>query len=120
MAVLHPRESQLLTLIRRHGPMSRRELHERTGLRPNTVGEVVALMLKAGLLREGAADSSGPGRPRQPLEIDASRRRVIGLSFEPGRAGACQLNLHGHRAGASHEREVAGPEQLVAAACELL
>lgn len=120
MLVLSPRESQFLMLIRRHGPVSRRALHEQTGLRPNTVGEVVAAMIDSGLLREGEADSTGPGRPRQPLEIDPSRRRVIGLAFEPGRVSAVQLNLHGHRAGAAHERAVDGPAELVDAACSLL
>src|SRR5436190_2228844 len=122
MAVVSPRESQFLTLIRRHGPLSRRELHAHTGLRPNTVGEVAAAMLERGLLREGAPDSAGPGpgRPRQPLEIDPARRRVIGLAFEPGRVGACQVNLLGHRVGATAERSVAGPDQLVAAACALV
>src|SRR4051794_33945785 len=120
MAVVSPRESQFLTLIRGHGPLSRRELHVHTGLRPNTVGEVAGAMLERGLLREGAPDSAGPGRPRQPLEIDPTRRRVIGLAFEPGRVGACQVNLLGHRVGATAERAVAGPDQLVAAACALI
>src|SRR4051794_8167171 len=120
MAVVSPRESQFLTLIRGHGPLSRRELHVHTGLRPNTVGEVAGAMLERGLLREGAPDSAGPGRPRQPLEIDPARRRVIGLAFEPGRVGACQVNLLGHRVGATTERAVAGPDQLVAAACALI
>src|SRR4051812_2218689 len=120
MAVVSPRESQFLTLIRRHGPLSRRELHAQTGLRPNTVGEVAGAMLERGLLREGEPDSAGPGRPRQPLEIDPARRRVIGLAFERGRVGACQVNLLGHRVGATTERSVAGPDQLVAAACALI
>src|SRR5436853_688502 len=110
MAVVSPRESQFLTLIRRHGPLSRRELHAHTGLRPNTVGEVAGAMLERGLLRDGAPDSAGPGRPRQPLEIDPSRRRVIGLAFERGRVSACRVNLLGHRIGAPAERAVSGPE----------
>jgi predicted NBD/HSP70 family sugar kinase len=120
MGVVSPRESQFLTLIRRHGPLSRRELHAHTGLRPNTVGETAGAMLERGLLREGASDSAGPGRPRQPLEIDPSRRRVIGLAFEPGQVSACQVNLLGHRIGGPVERDISGPEQLVAAACALI
>ena len=100
------RYSQVLTLIRRNGPLSRRELHDRTRLRPNTIGQITGVMLDEGLLREGRPQSDGRGRPRQPLEIDASRRRVVGLSFEPGKVSLCRLNLHGRREGAIVERQV--------------
>ena len=115
-----PRESHVLSLIRRHGPLSRRELHDRTGLRPNTVGEIAGAMLARGLLREGESESVGVGRPRQMLEIDSSRLNVVGIAFEPGRVSAAQLNLHGQRIGDIRERAVEDPEHLVAAACEMV
>ena len=91
MTILSPRESRFLSLIRRRGALSRRELHEQTGLRPNTVGEIAASMVERGLLREGEPEVGGPGRPRQPLEIDPVKRRVLGLAFEPGEVSACQI-----------------------------
>ncbi len=84
------------------------------------MGEVAAALLEQGMLREGDPEGGGPGRPRQPLEIDPTRRRVVGLALEPGRASACQLNLQGRRVGELKEREVDGADQLVAAACELV
>lgn len=114
------RQSQILTLIRRNGPLSRRELHERTRLRPNTIGQITADMLDEGLLREGHAQSDGRGRPRQPLEIDATRRRVVGLSFEPGKVSLCRLNLHGRREGAIVERQVRQGAQMIEIGAKLV
>lgn len=107
-------------LIRRHGPLSRRELHEHTALRPNTIGEIIAGMLRDGLLREGEPRSDGRGRPRQPLEIDSSRRFVIGLAFEPGKVSVCRVNLHGRREGSIQERMVADTAEMIDAAATLI
>ena len=120
MPVLQPRESAILDLIRRMGPLSRRELHQHTGLRPNTVGEIAGGMLRQGLLREGEPESNGVGRPRQPLEIDATRRRLIGVAFEPGRVSACQVNLHGKKLGVIQERVTNKPNEMIAGACALV
>ncbi len=92
-----PRVGALLALVRRDGPLSRQDLHERTGMRPNTVGDLAEVLLGAGLLREGAPQVLGPGRPRVPLDIDPARRRVLGLALQPGRVDAAELNLRGER-----------------------
>jgi predicted NBD/HSP70 family sugar kinase len=120
MTILNARESYFLSLIRRHGALSRRELHEQTRLRPNTVGELAAGMIERGLLREGEPEIGGPGRPRQPLEIDPLKRRVVGLAFEPGQVSACELSLNGVRIGAPHEHRVHDPEELVSEAVSLV
>lgn len=113
------RETQLLGLLRREGPLSRRELHARTGIRPNTVGELADRMLQAGLIREGDPRVEGPGRPSVPLEIDPQRRFVAGLALEPGRVSLARLNLHGRRVGPIVSREAQG-EDAVTAGRELL
>ena len=121
MNIFSAREAQILSLIRTAGPLSRRELHSRLQLRPNSVGDLVATMIEKGLVRQ--ADSIGNesrGRPRQPLEIDPARRRVLGLAFEPRRVSVCQLSLLGERVGETQERTAREPGQLVTAACELL
>ncbi|MGE5611327.1 MAG: ROK family protein [Bacillota bacterium] len=120
MAILSARESEVLALIRRYGALSRRELHERMGVRPNTVGDLAADMIERGLLRECEGETTGPGRPRQPLEIDGDRRRVIGLALEPGRVSACELNLHGRRIGGRLERSTRTSQDVVVAACTMI
>jgi len=120
MEIVTPRESDVLMLIRRFGPLSRRDLHQHMGLRPNTVGDLAARMLHGRLLRQRQGYNTGPGRPHRPLEIDPDGRRVLGMAFEPGRVTACTLNLHGHRLGGVRERRTRSARALVAAACELL
>jgi len=120
MSLLNVRAAEILMLIRRHGPLSRRELHEHTQLRPNTVGEITGTMLRQGLLNEAAPKSDGRGRPRQPLEIDSSRRHVVGLAFDPGKVSACRVNLLGRRDGSIQERTFNDSTQMIAAAAGLI
>lgn len=114
-----PRESQFLSLIRRHGPLSRKELHEKTNLRPNTVGEIAAAMLESGLLREGESESVGVGRPRQLLEIDPARLHIVGIALEPGKVSACRLNLQGEIRDTIRQQSVGKTDDLVAVATAL-
>jgi predicted NBD/HSP70 family sugar kinase len=120
MALLNARASEILMLIRQHGPLSRRELHEYTALRPNTIGQITGSMLRERLLREGTPKSDGRGRPRQPLEIDSSQRHVVGLAFDPGKVSACRVNLHGRRDGSIQERTFGDSSQMIVAAAALI
>ena len=105
-------EAQLLGLLQKLGPLSRQQLHQRTGLRPNTVGDIAGRLIQRGLLTEGEPQAVGPGRPRVPLQIDESRCWVIGLALEPGSVQGCRLNLQGRRIGRTLTEPV-GEKQLV-------
>ena len=93
-SALSPAASQLLGLIRAQA-VSRQELHRKTGWRPNTVGDVVAEMLDAGLISEGTPIGGGPGRPRVPLRIDPGSRVVLGVALMPGHVEVTRQNLLG-------------------------
>src|SRR5439155_19426144 len=95
-SMLEPRQREIVRTLWEQGRLSRWELHEKTGLTPNNVGSVAEALLKMGVLREGTAEPSGAGRPRVPLEIDPSRRHVVGLAIGPGRVEACRVGLRGH------------------------
>ena len=114
------RESEILRLIRRHGPLSRRQLHGFMRLRPNTVGELVARMIGQGLVRESGERSLGPGRPHRLVEIDGQRREVIGLALEAGRVSACRLSLVGRRIDGCRQQATRSSRELIAAACTFL
>ena len=101
------RQSDIFALLCREGPMSRQDLHRRTGWRPNTVGTMVDQMIRGGLLREGDAVSSGPGRPARPLEIDPVRRDVLGVMIGSEQVSICRLNLHGQQLSPTRTRRVA-------------
>jgi predicted NBD/HSP70 family sugar kinase len=113
------RESDLFALLSQHGPMSRRDVHRHTGWRPNTVGLIADGMIRRGLLREGEAVSSGPGRPARPLEIDPTQRLVMGLMLGSQQVSSSLLNLHGAQVGATRVRDVAG-DSAVTEATDLL
>jgi predicted NBD/HSP70 family sugar kinase len=100
--------------------LSRRDLHEQTGIRPNTVGSDAALLLKEGILRECTTKSLGRGRPRVPLEIDPVRRHVIGIAIRPGHVEIGRLNLLGHLLDTPASRTAAQPSGIIAAVTELL
>ncbi len=91
-----PRQRSVLQAIWRAGRLSRRDLHEQTGIRPNTVGSDAGMLLKQGILRECTTRSLGRGRPRVPLEIDPAKRHVIGIAIRPGQVEVGRLNLLGH------------------------
>lgn len=82
---LPPRQRRQLYELMRHGPLSRTALIERLGLRRNTVYADVTSLLMQGLVEEIGPTSSGVGRPRVPLQIDAASRSILGLSFQSGK-----------------------------------
>lgn len=96
MLQINPRQRQLLQAIWRSGRLSRRDLHEQTGIRPNTVGADAGMLLKEKIVRECGSKSLGRGRPRVPLEIDPTGRHVLGVAIRPGHVQVCRLNLLGH------------------------
>jgi predicted NBD/HSP70 family sugar kinase len=118
--ILSPRQSEILRLVRRHGPLSRRDVHRFMRLRPNTVGELVAEMISQGVLREIGERILGRGRPHQLLEIDTQSREVVGLALEAGRVGVCRLNLAGRPSGACGRQAARSSRELIAAACSFL
>src|SRR5260370_33782632 len=94
--MLEPRQREVARTLWEQGRLSRWELHQKTGLTPNNVGSLAEALLKQGVLREGVGEPSGAGRPRMPLEIDPSRRPVIGLAIAPGRVELCRVGIGSH------------------------
>lgn len=113
-------EAQLLGMLHRLGPLSRQQLHERTGLRPNTIGDVAGQLIERGLLAEGEPQAVGPGRPRVPLQIDDARRWVVGLAIKPGSVKGCRVNLQGRRIGRALSQPVRKKQPITEAAAAML
>jgi predicted NBD/HSP70 family sugar kinase len=111
---------QLLSHLWNHGPLSRWELHERTGWTPNAVGAASGRLIEEGILRECPSRVSGRGRPRIPLEIDPEMRHVIGLSIAVDQIRACRFNLRGRLLGEVSAKPVRNAEEIPAAADEMV
>jgi predicted NBD/HSP70 family sugar kinase len=83
-------------LIASHGPVSRAELAQRSGLTKTTVTQLTGELLDAGLVRElGTARHSGPGRPATHLVINASGPAGVGMQIEADHVAGCLVDLTG-------------------------
>ncbi len=75
------RHRLILNMINHLGPISRTALIELTAYRPATVGALVGELLEQNLIEESGYRSSGQGRKRTLLQINARHICGIGLSF---------------------------------------
>ncbi len=114
------RQREVVRQLFLEGPLSRFELHQRTGMTPNGVGTVVEMLLKEGLVRECPPEPSGGGRPRVPIDLDPASVHVLGLAISPGRVEAGRVGIKGHLIGSAISKEVSHPNQLVSVATDLL
>jgi predicted NBD/HSP70 family sugar kinase len=71
----------VLQLIVSGGPISRAEITRLAGTASGTTTKLTSALIEAGIVREvtAAGPGSGFGRPRVPLDLDASRRAVLTL-----------------------------------------
>ena len=114
-----PRQSRVLNLLRTRGRLSRSELHEQSGLRPNTIGEIVNQLIEAHLIRETDTQTLGRGRPRVPLEINPDACVVLGLALRQNEAELAALNLRGQPVVNPAKQRAQSSDRVIAAARSL-
>ncbi|MGK9146279.1 ROK family transcriptional regulator [Plantibacter flavus] len=86
----------VLDLIRRAPDgLSRVELAGQTGLSAQTVSNVAKRLLADGVVLEAGKTSSGPGKPRTILQLEARARVAIGVHLDPGVISFVMLDLEG-------------------------
>jgi transcriptional regulator of PTS gene len=66
----------LLLALHFNGPLQRKEISRRCGIRPNSVSGLVAEMLDTGFVRE-----EEPGRPRSRIALDGTRQSALVASL---------------------------------------
>jgi len=91
-------DSAVLQAVLDHGPVARSTIARLVGLSPAAVSRLSADLIAAGLLRESATEA-GPksvGRPHIPVEVDTSRRVVVGLHIALRHAILALLDIKGH------------------------
>jgi predicted NBD/HSP70 family sugar kinase len=71
--------SALLSELFFHGPLSRLELSERTGLSPATASNVTADLIEERIIVEAGRVESDGGRPRVLLRVDPEYGHVVGV-----------------------------------------
>ena len=88
----------VMDAIRRHGPIARVEICERTELSPTTVSAITAALLDDGLIvtrQLGTVRDAGRGRPRVLLELNPDAARVVGVKIAPTRIVHVVTNFQG-------------------------
>lgn len=89
----------ILDTIRRHGPISRIEISERSELSTTTVSAITASLLDDGLIltrHEGdLRDAAVRGRPRVMLELNPDAARVVGAKIASNRMTFVVTNFKG-------------------------
>lgn len=84
---------QLLDLLRRQGPTTRRDLLKATQLSRSTLVERIATLQGLGLLREGPRRPAGNGRPPVALEFDVSSHTTLGIDLGAAHATIAVTDL---------------------------
>ncbi|SER35363.1 transcriptional regulator, MarR family [Faunimonas pinastri] len=88
----------VLDTIRRHGPIARVEISERTELSATTVSQITGLLIEEGLIaprQVGDIRSTARGRPRVMLELNPDAARVVGVKIGAHRIVAVVTNFLG-------------------------
>ena len=89
----------VLDTIRRHGPIARVEIGERTVLSPTTVSAITAALIEDGLISvqtEGDIRNIGMrGRPRVMLRLNPQAARVVGAKIASNRLIFVVTNFQG-------------------------
>lgn len=79
----------------RHGPISRAEMVQRTGLSSGSLTRITAPLVDSGVLVEGESKPAPVGRPTLPLEVVDEATRFLGVKVIPGRVYATLVGVRG-------------------------
>lgn len=92
----------VIDVIRRHGPIARVEIVERTELSRATVSAITGGLIDEGIIHvrhldpaDESADSASRGRPRVMLELNGSAYRVVGVKLSLYRISIAVTDFRG-------------------------
>jgi predicted NBD/HSP70 family sugar kinase len=85
----------VLSLIGRHGPISRADVARRLGLSPATLTTVTRGLMDAGLIRKVDDDASRGGRPGELLGVVAAAASAIGVKVTEEQVIGVRADLDG-------------------------
>ncbi|MDO4901635.1 ROK family transcriptional regulator [Actinomyces sp.] len=88
----------VLAHLLEHGPASRSEIAERTGLSRSSLTNLINLLLARRVVREGAVTYSGSaGRPRRQVEVDAHGAALASVQVDGEQIRVLVTGLSGDR-----------------------
>lgn len=92
---LNDTHRRLLTLLRRHQPVSRAELGKLSRLGSGPVTQITRDLLLAGLIAEGERIRGGRGQPALPLMLNPAGALSFGVSMIPGKIRVVAIDFAG-------------------------
>ncbi|MFJ8896066.1 ROK family protein [Leifsonia sp. NPDC102414] len=85
----------ILDLLRAAGPISRREIRERTGLGSATVERLTQALIEEGQIEIAGLDRSSPGRPSSLLRYVSTGRAILAIDVTEANARGRIVDLAG-------------------------
>ncbi|AEW05612.1 transcriptional regulator, MarR family [Sulfobacillus acidophilus DSM 10332] len=89
-------EIAVLTVVRRHAPISRRRIAEITGLTKSTVTVAVQRLFSKNILMELGSVSTGPGRPEIMLGLNPQAGYILGAAIDVATYQILLFDLEAH------------------------
>jgi predicted NBD/HSP70 family sugar kinase len=89
-------ERLVLSLVRRHGSLSKAEIARRTGLSAQTVSVIMRALEKDGLLARGEPQRGRVGQPSIPMSLNADGVFSLGLKVGRRSADMVLMDFTGH------------------------
>jgi predicted NBD/HSP70 family sugar kinase len=100
-----------------HGPNSRTQIADGTGLTRGAVTALVSVLLGAGILSEAeTVAATGRGRPQTRLELTATNVAIVAAQLDADRASAVVVSLAGDilfRVSEQHGRPMGQPDAIL-------
>lgn len=111
----------VLELIRRHGPIARNEIADRTGLTVQTISNIVRELEEDGFLLSSRLKPSGRGLPPSALSINPDSGHAFGIQITPRLIEVALVNLGGTIVATAREDiDNASPDQAFAVIARLV
>ena len=102
----------VLETVRLHGPLSRADVAKRSGLTPQTVSNLVAELIRQGLVREDGQRPGARGRSPTLLSVEPLGALSIGLDLDRGHLTGLLVDLSGTvRRRVRVDRDFPAPEE---------
>ncbi|MCY0878714.1 MAG: ROK family transcriptional regulator [Firmicutes bacterium] len=89
-------EMAVLTVLRQHGPLSRRRIAQYTGLTKSTVTVAVQRLFAKNILMEVGTINNGPGRPEVLLNLNPTAGYIIGAGIDVASYHVVLFDLEAH------------------------
>ncbi|MGW5861103.1 ROK family protein [Streptomyces sp. NPDC055239] len=110
-------EQAVLELLRKHGPLSRAELGDRSGLSRTTLHDIVAGLVGSGSVVTGTphVEVRKRGRPVEKLSLNPAAGEVVGIDFARRAVHVAAVNFAHEVIGSaseSHAADLSWPERI--------